>query len=353
MKSMKAAVLYGKKDIRIEKMERPAAGPGEVVIQIKAVGICGSDIHYYEEFRMGKTYEMTEPQILGHEPSGIIVEIGEGVKEIQVGDRVAVEPGETCGHCRHCKSGHYNLCRDVRFLSTPGNKGAFAEYLVMGADMVFKIPDQMSYEVASLSEPLSVGIHACQLAEVQPGDRLMVLGGGPIGIMAVAAALAFGVTDITLGDIQENRLQFAREHCHVSKTVNTGEMDAAQIVEHCTDGEGFDCVIETSGAPAADYMSVDLVRKGGRISLVGIPKDEAVMFHIFDIIDKEVTLKGVFRYANSYPMAIQILAAGVIDFEAVITKQFALEDTAKAMEYALTQKSSSIKTVIVNKEEEH
>lgn len=199
MAGMRAAVLYGKKDIRIEEVEKPSAGPGEVVVQIKAVGICGSDVHYYEEFRMGKTYEMVEPQILGHEPSGIVVETGEGVTGIKPGDRVAVEPGETCGRCRHCKSGHYNLCGDVRFLSTPGNKGAFAEYLVIGADMVFPIPDRMSYEVASLSEPLSVGIHACELAEVKPGDRLMILGGGPIGIMAAAAALAFGVTDITLG----------------------------------------------------------------------------------------------------------------------------------------------------------
>ena len=351
MKTMKAAVLYGKKDIRIEEIEKPSAGPGEVLIQVKAVGICGSDIHYYEEFRMGTAYEMTEPQILGHEPSGLVVEIGEGVQGIRVGDRVAVEPGETCGHCRHCKSGHYNLCRDVRFLATPGNKGAFAEYLVMGADMVFKIPDDMSYEVASLSEPLSVGIHACQLAKVKPGERLLVLGGGPIGIMAVAAALAFGVTDITLGDIQENRLQFARGHCRVSRTVNTGKLDAAQIVAEYTEGEGFDCVIETSGAPAADYMSVDLVRKGGRVSLVGIPKEEAVPFHIFDIIDKEVTLNGVFRYANSYPLAVKILESRVIDFDAVITRCFALKDTAEAMEYALTQKSQSIKTVIVNTEE--
>lgn len=348
MTGMRAAVLYGKKDIRIEEVEKPSAGPGEVVVQIKTVGICGSDVHYYEEFRMGKTYEMVEPQILGHEPSGIVVETGEGVTGIKPGDRVAVEPGETCGCCRHCKSGHYNLCGDVRFLSTPGNKGAFAEYLVIGADMVFPIPDRMSYEVASLSEPLSVGIHACELAEVKPGDRLMILGGGPIGIMAAAAALAFGVTDITLGDIQENRLQFAREHCHVKHTVNTGELKTEEIVERFTGGEGFDCVIETSGAPVADYMSVDLVRKGGRISLVGIPKDEAVQFHIFDIIDKEVTLKGVFRYANSYPLAIQILDSRVIDFDAVITKRFELEETAEAMDFALNHKMESVKTVIVN-----
>ena len=348
---MNAAILYGKKDIRIEEVEKPVPGPGEVVVQIKAVGICGSDIHYYEEFGMGKTYQMTEPQILGHEPSGIVTEVGEGVTRVQPGDRVSVEPGETCGRCRHCKSGHYNLCGDVRFLSTPGNKGAFAEYLIMGEDMVFPIPDTMSYEVACLAEPLSVGIHACELAEVKPDDRLLILGGGPIGIMAAAAARAFGVTDITVGDIQENRLQFAKEHCHVKQTVNTKEKTAEEIVMELTGGQGFDCVIETSGAPAADYISVDLVRKGGRISLVGIPKEEAVPFDIFDIIDKEVTLKGVFRYVNSYPLAIQILNENVIDFDAMITKKFSLEQTAEALEYALTQKMNTIKTVIVNGKE--
>lgn len=345
---MQAAVLYGKKDIRMEERPRPRASYGQVVVQIQAVGICGSDLHYYEEFRMGKTYEMTAPQVLGHEPSGVVVEVGEGVEGIRIGDRVAVEPGETCGKCRHCKTGHYNLCRDVRFLSTPGNQGAFQEYLAIGADMVFPIPDEMSYEVASLAEPLSVGIHACELAEVKPGDRLLVLGGGPIGVMAVAAALAFGVTDITLGDIQENRLDFARKYCRVRHTVNTKELSAREIVNVCTGGEGFDCVIETSGAPAADYMSVDLVRKGGRISLVGIPKEEAVPFHIFDIIDKEVTLKGVFRYANSYPLAIRILESKVLDFQKVITRTFPLEKTKAAMEFALQNKGDAIKTVIVN-----
>lgn len=351
MSNMRAAVLHGKKDVRVEDVPRPSAGYGQVVVQIKAIGICGSDVHYYEEFGMGPAYQLTAPQILGHESSGVIVEVGPGVIGRAVGQRVTVEPGETCGTCRQCKSGHYNLCPDVRFLSVPGNKGAFAEYLVMGAEMVFPIPDRMSYEVASLAEPLSVGIHACELAKVRPGTRMMVLGGGPIGIMAVAAARAFGVTDITVGDIQENRLEFARQHCHVKHTVNTLEQSVQQIVAQFTGGEGFDCVIETSGAPAADLMSVQLVRKGGYVSLVGIPKEAAVPFHIFDIIDKEVTLKGVFRYANVYPMAIDILNSQIIDFEAAITRRFPLEQTGEALAFALDHKREAIKTVIVVNEE--
>lgn len=352
MSTMLAAVLYGKKDIRMEQVELPRPGPGQVLIAIRAVGICGSDIHYYEEFGMGPSYQMTAPQILGHEASGMVVEVGENVTRLHPGDRVTIEPGETCGHCRQCKSGHYNLCKDVRFLSVPGNKGAFAEYLVMNEEMAFLIPDTMSYEVACMAEPLSVGIHACELAGVRPGVRLMISGGGPIGLMAAAAARAFGATDITLSDVQENRLAFAKEKCHVKNVVNSKMMTTQEIIDTYTDGEGFDCLIETSGAPICDYAAVDLVRKGGVISLVGIPKEEAVPFDIFDIIDKEVTLKGVFRYANSYPTAIDILNSGVISFEDMITNRFELSQTGEALHFALTNKTTAIKTVIVNNGDE-
>lgn len=348
MATMLAAVLYGKKDIRIEQVEKPSVGPGQVLIGIRAVGICGSDVHYYEEFGMGPAYQMTEPQILGHESSGVILEVGEGVTRLHPGDRVTIEPGETCGHCRQCKSGHYNLCKDVRFLSVPGNKGAFAEYLVMNEEMAFPIPDDMSFEVACMAEPLSVGIHACEMAGVRPGVRLMISGAGPIGLMAAAAARAFGVSDITITDIQDNRLAFAKEHCHVPNVVNTAQMSTEDILEQYTNGEGFDCLIETSGAPACDYSAVDLVRKGGCISLVGIPKEEAVPFDIFDIIDKEITLHGIFRYANSYPTAIEILHSGVADFEAMITNKFTLEQTGDALDFALNHKQTAIKTIVVN-----
>lgn len=344
---MIAAVLYGKKDIRIEQVECPAVGEDQVLIAVRAVGICGSDIHYYQEFGMGENYRITKPQILGHEASGVIVKVGKGVDPLWIGQRVAIEPGETCGHCTQCKTGHYNLCKDVRFLSVPGNKGAFAEYLVMHKEMVFPIPDDMSFEVACMAEPLSVGIHACKMMGIGPGTRLMITGAGPIGLMTAAAARAFGVKDITIGDIQEERLIFAKKYCNVKNAVNMSDITVEEIKRRYTEDEGFDCLIETSGAEACQHSSVKLVRKGGGIGLVGIPKEEVSM-DIFNIIDKEITLRGIFRYANTYPAAIEILHNSDVDFQALVTHRFPLERTGEALNFALNNKTTAIKTVVVN-----
>lgn len=348
MIKMKAAVLYGKMDVRNELVEKPVATKGQAIVQIKAVGVCGSDIHYFEHFGMGDSYKLTEPQILGHEASGIVVEIGEGVTNVHIDDRVTIEPGETCLHCEQCKTGHYNLCRDVHFLSVPHEKGAFAEYLVMDSDMLFRVPDSMSYEVASLAEPLSVGIHACDLAEVKPGVKLLIIGAGPIGLMVLIAARTYGATDITICDVQDNRLEFAKEQCGAKNIVNTKIHSANDIVEKFTSGVGFDCVIETAGSPITEYMTVALARRGAHIALVGIPKDKDLGMNIFDIIDKELTIRGVFRYANTYPLAVSILDSGVVDFEKIITNRFPLDQTKEALEFALKNKMNSIKTVVTN-----
>lgn len=342
---MKAAVLYGKRDVRIKDVVKPTPADHEVLIQIKAVGICGSDIHYYEEFGMGNTYKMTEPQILGHEPSGVVVEVGANVKKFKPGDRVTIEPGETCGHCVACRNGHYNLCEDVRFLSVPGNKGAFAEYVVMGEEMLFSIPDNMSYEIACMAEPLSVGIHACRLIHVQPEERLLVVGAGPIGLMTIAAAKAFGMKNITVCDVQKERLETAKEICHIENGFLSTEKSPEQVREEYTDGKGYDCLIEASGAPVAQWSTISYLKKGGRMSMVGIPKEMKVGFNIFDLIDKEITVQGVFRYANDYPLAIQMLQERIIDFEKIITNRFPLQQTGEALEHALTNKKS-MKVVI-------
>ena len=348
MKTMEAAVLYGKRDVRMERVPRPVAGRGQVLVKIKAVGICGSDVHYYQEFGMGENYRLTQPQILGHEASGMVVETGEDITGFQPGDRVTIEPGETCMRCTQCKTGHYNLCPDVHFLSTPFEKGAFAEYLAMRADMLYMIPDDMSYEVASLAEPLSVGIHACEMSLVRPGVKLLILGAGPIGLMALIAARAFGATDITICDIQDNRLEFAKTVCKARNIANTKTMSARELVERYAGGIGFDCVIEAAGAPVTQHMTVEAARKGARIALVGIGGDEDVMVNTFDIIDKELTIRGVFRYANSYPAAVEILHSGIVDFEKIISKRFPLAQTGEALEYALTRKLDAIKTVVTD-----
>ena len=342
---MKAAFLYGKKDIRIEEVAVPEIKPHEVLVQIKAVGICGSDVHYYEHFGMGPAYQLTKPQVLGHEASGIVVKVGSEVKNLKPSDRVTIEPGETCFRCEQCKNGHYNLCPDVHFLSTPDNKGAFAEYLVMNSDLLYRIPDEMSFEVASLAEPLSVGIHACEQVNARPGKSLVILGAGPIGMVTLAAARAFGLTDITMCDIQESRLSFALRYGAKHVFVNKG-INAEEVVQRFTDGAGFDCCIETAGSPVTHEMSISLMKKGGIIALVGIPAQSHVSINVSDIIDKELTVRGVFRYANSYKTAVQMLNSGVIDFKSLITKRFPLKETQAALQFALEEKNHSMKTII-------
>lgn len=344
---MKAAVLYGKKDVRIEEVLLPKPGPRDVLVRIKAVGICGSDIHYYEHFGMGESYQLTEPQILGHEAAGVVADVGKEVKNLAPGDRVTIEPGEACFSCRWCKEGHYNLCPDVKFLSTPFNKGAFAEYLVMRSDLVFKIPDTMSYEVASLAEPLSVGIHACELVEARPGKSLLILGAGPIGLMALAAARSFGATDITVCDIQDNRLQLAKGY-GAAHIWNSTKEQPGDMLEKYGEVEGFDCCIETAGTGITQDLSISLTKKGGMIAFVGIPRETHVKLDVFDIIDKELSIKGVFRYANSYPAAVKILSGNIVDFTSLITKTFPLEKTGEALRFALEEKMTSVKTVVVN-----
>src|SRR5438094_66301 len=183
MKKVKnqAAVLYAPHDIRIEERPVPTPGLREVLIEVKAVGVCGSDVHYYEHGRIG-SYVVRQPLVLGHESSGVIVDVGEGVSKDRIGERVAMEPGIPCGVCRECRTGHYNLCSDVRFFGTPPIDGAFTNYVILPESFAYKLPDQVSYEEGALIEPLSVGLWACRKAQLQGGDRVLITGAGPIGI---------------------------------------------------------------------------------------------------------------------------------------------------------------------------
>ena len=347
METMKAAVLHGKKDIRIEDVPMPNVGKNDALIQIKAVGICGSDVHYYEHFGMGDSYKLTEPQILGHEASGEIVAIGEDVVDFKIGDRVTIEPGETCFQCPQCKSGHYNLCKNVHFLSTPFEKGAFAQYLVMPTYLLFKIPNELSYEIACMAEPLSVGIHACRLAQVMVGKSVLILGAGPIGLLSLIAARAYGATNIIVADIQDYKLELAKKY-GAKHIINSSKNNIMEEINKLTDNIGVDCCIETAGSSITHKQTVQVTRAGGIISLVGITKEMEVPISTFDIIDKEITIKGVFRYTNTYKTAIEILNSGIIDFNQMITAKYPLDMVKDALECSLNNKETMVKTIVVN-----
>lgn len=208
-KTMKAAVMHNTREIKIETLPVPELSHDEVLIKVMAVGICGSDLHYYTNGRIGN-YVVEKPFILGHECAGEIAAVGSSVDQFKVGDRVAVEPGVTCGRCDACKEGRYNLCPDVQFLATPPVDGAFVQYIKIRQDFVFAIPDSLSYEDAALIEPFSVGIHAAMRTKLQPGSTIAIMGMGPVGLMAVAAAKAFGAGTIIVTDLEPLRLNAAK-----------------------------------------------------------------------------------------------------------------------------------------------
>lgn len=341
---MKAAYLNKPMEIEIKEIDVPSPANDEVLIKVIAVGVCGSDIHYYEHGKIGK-YVVEKPMILGHECSGIVAAAGENVKRFKVGDRVAVEPGVTCGKCSFCKEGRYNLCPQVEFLATPPVDGAFSQYIKHREDFLFPIPDHLSFEAAALNEPFSVGIHAAKRAKLQPGSTVALMGMGPVGLMGVVAAKAFGAAAIIVSDLEENRLEAAKK-LGATHAVNVKDGDPAEQILRITEGKGVDTTFETAGHPAALSSALTSVKRGGKMVIVGLPPQDHIEMNIPFIADNEVDIYGVFRYANTYPQGIEFLSSGISEVDSLITDRYSLKDTKKAMEQARTNKHESLKVVV-------
>ena len=314
----RAAVLYAPRDLRVEQRAMPEPGPREVLVEIAAVGVCGSDVHYYEHGRIGP-FVVREPLVLGHESAGRVAALGSEVTRHAVGDRVTLEPGVPCGRCRECRAGRYNLCRDVRFFATPPIDGAFANYVTIHEDFAFALPDSVSDEAGALMEPLSVGIWACRKASVSPGDRVLVTGAGPIGLLAQQCALAFGATEVTITDVSDARLALARR-TGATRALRAGE-DVGEV----------DALIECSGHPAALAAGVAALRPAGTAVIVGMGPQEEATVPLSLIQSHEIWLTGTFRYANTYPTAIALAAEGRVDLEAIITGRYPLSDAEAAL----------------------
>ena len=330
---MRTAVLVEPTEFELQDRGRPTPGPEDVLVAIRDVGICGSDVHYYEHGRIGD-YVVEEPLVLGHESAGEVVEVGENVTGLEPGDRVALEPGVPCRRCAHCKRGEYHLCESVEFMATPPHDGAFAEYVSWPADFAYELPGTVSTVEGALCEPLSVGIHAARRGNVGTGDTVLVTGAGPIGLLAAEAARAAGATDVLITDIVPEKLEFARER-GVDRAINIAETDLETAVDEYTDGVGADVVVEASGAEASIRSTLDGVRRGGTVVLVGLSDEAAVPLDVLDVIDNEIDVHGSFRYANTYPAAIDLLADDVVDVEGLVDFRSPLSDVADAFERAM------------------
>ena len=336
---MKAVYLEKPRKIKIKEIEKPKPEPEEIMVRVKSVGICGSDVHYYETGRIGQ-FVVKKPLILGHECSGKVVELGREVNNLKVGDRVALEPGIPCRICNYCKRGRYNLCPNVRFMATPPIDGAFVEYVAHPADFSFKIPENISYDEATLFEPLAVGLYAVERAGIKPEYRVLILGAGPVGLATLQSALCTKGADTTVVDLYEFRLTKAKE-LGAKKVINAKDVDILKQLS-----PEFDVVFETAGSVATTQQTVKLAKRGGKVILVGLPAQEEISFNIHQIISKELDILGVFRYANMYPRAVRLTQRGSVNLKSFITQRFSFEDTEKALKFVRDNKDSCVKAVI-------
>ncbi|MCC2127523.1 NAD(P)-dependent alcohol dehydrogenase [Hominiventricola filiformis] len=341
---MKVAVMLGIGKMGFEERDIPKVKENEVLVKLEYVGICGSDLHYYETGAIGD-YVVEPPFVLGHEPGGTVVEVGKNVKNLKVGDRVALEPGKTCGHCEFCKTGRYNLCPDVVFFATPPVDGVFQEYVAHEAALCFKLPDNVSTLEGALIEPLAVGFHAAIQGDAHLGQRAVVMGAGCIGLVSMMALKARGVSEVYVVDIMEKRLDKALE-LGATGVINGAKEDVLEKVNELTDGAGMDLVIETAGTEITTRQAIHMAKKGSNIVLVGYSKSGEMTLPMSLVLDKELTFKTVFRYRHIYPIAIDAVAAGKVNLKGIVTDIFGLDEAQKAMDYSVNNKADIVKAVI-------
>jgi L-iditol 2-dehydrogenase len=341
---MQAAVLYAPHDLRLENAPVPTRGPDDVLVRISTNGICGSDIHFYKEGRLGP-FVVDRPYIPGHEAAGEIVgPVPEG-STLREGMRVAIEPGIPCRKCEHCKGGRYNLCRDVRFLSAPPENGTFAEFAALPADFVHAIPDELSSEEAAFAEPLSVALQACNRAAIRPGSDYVVLGAGPIGLITWLTARALGAGRGWIIDLNEKRLEFARS-LGARMTINPRDADMVRAVADQTEGLGAATVFDCTGSSRAVALAPELAAPGGVVVIVGWPEIAAPEFPIEMVLEKELDVRGVNRYCNTFPAAIRLMADKRVDLTPLISHRYAFSNVVDAFAFASEHPAETVKVMI-------
>lgn len=342
--TMKTAVMTDLMNIEIQERTIPVPDEEEVLVKIEYVGICGSDLHYYEKGRIGD-FIVEPPFVLGHEAAGIVVEIGSRVTNLKIGDRVALEPGKTCGKCEACKEGKYNLCNDVIFFATPPVDGVFQEYVAHDAGLCFKLPENVSTLEGALIEPLAVGIHAANQGKAHLGQTAVVTGAGCIGLVSLLALKAMGVPKVIVVDVMQKRLDKALE-LGADAVINGREEDTAEKILEFTQGKGHGLGIETAGSEITAAQLIRSAKKGAVIVQVGYSASGEMNLPMGTALDKELTIKTVFRYRNIYPMAIEAVASGKINIKDIVSDEFNLEDIKYAMDSCVKHKADIVKGVI-------
>ena len=320
---MRAVRLHGLRDVRLYEEERPKPGPGEVLVRVEAVGLCGSDLHWFEEGRIGSN-RISRPIVPGHEMAG----------RTEDGRLVAIEPAIPCGHCPLCLEGHPNLCPTIRFSGQGDDDGSMREWMAWPEHCLFPLPDGLTTVDGAMLEPLGVAIHTVDLAHVRPGSSVGVFGSGPIGLLCLQVARAAGAARLVATDLatRPHRLDAAR--ALGAETFAAEDGREAKAILEAASGHGLDVAIETAGVQVAVDAAAEAVRPGGRLVLAGIPAEERTSFQASTARRKGLTIVMVRRMKHTYPRAIALTLAGRVDLRTVVTHRFPLAEAAKAFEVA-------------------
>ncbi|KAJ7867761.1 chaperonin 10-like protein [Mycena olivaceomarginata] len=362
--SQSTAVLYGAKDLRIEDRTLWPPQAGQAQVAVLATGLCGSDLHYYLHGRNGD-FALQAPLVLGHEAAGVVTAVGPGVKNLVVGQRVAIEAGIMCNKCDYCLSGRYNLCKEMRFCSSaktfPHTDGTLQTFMNHPAHVLHPLPENCSFEQAALAEPLSVLLHAARRAQVSKGQTVLVFGVGAIGLLACSVARSMGATRVVAIDINQARLDFAKTNGFADDTFCLPLTDKAKTTDEqlrrakesiqsalqkFDEPDGFDVVFECTGAEPCIQMSIHAAISGGKVMLIGMGSRN-VMLPLSAAALREVDIQGSFRYANTYPAALALLASGKLrNVDALVTHRFSLAQTAQAFNLLARGKDEAGKMVL-------
>ena len=341
---MKVCVLTGKQKMEWVERDIPQPAPGELQIKLEYVGICGSDLHFYKEGQLAN-WVLDGPLALGHEPGGVVTALGEGVEGFEIGDKVSMEPAFPCGKCEDCRRGRYNLCKNIKMLAIPGERdGVNAEYCVHDASMCYKLPENMDTLEGAMIEPLAVGMHGVALSNAQVGQRAIVLGSGCIGLCTVMALKARGVSEIYVTDIQDKRLEKALE---VGATrVFNSKRESIEEFAKTLPGGGADLVYECAGNRITTLQTCKLIKRGGKVTLVGVSPEPILELDIATLNAMEGTIYSVYRYRNLWPEAIAAVSSGLIPVKSIVSHVYPFENCIEAIEHSLYHQDEVIKGVI-------
>ena len=341
---MKALVLHGIRDLRVEDRPKPKPGPGQVLVRVRAVGLCGSDVHYYTHGRIGDQV-VRKPMIVGHEGAGEVAALGPGVKDLKVGQRLALEPAIPCGQCEFCVTGKPNLCPNVRFFATPPIDGIMCEFALVERHQCVPIPDALSWDEAAMLEPLQVGVHAVNLARVRPDETVAVVGVGCIGLGCMQMARIGGAGRIIVTDRLDYRLKLARK-LGADETINIEKEDPVAAVMRMTGGRGVDLVFECTNRAAGERQAWLLAGIGGRAIMVGIPEEDETTLDAHPPRRKELLVQYVRRSRHAMQQAIDLVAGKRLNVAAWVTHHASLAKAAKAFEMVAGYRKGVLKAVI-------